>query len=424
MKTYSKFLCPNCKTEDNQRIIFLGSEFSYQCYSCSAIHCFVENLYWDFTDNFKKNLWKQNEWTHNLYAGTITKEKLWINDNSPISYMAKIKTAISALAHVNNNEEKHISVIKLSNKISNECYIANAIVNDHFQECFRAIVKMKDHLSIEYSKSTYNILILDKKMTICIDPLSKLDGIDEIWLVNDWDKKQSMWHVSENIHDIQPSIILGNSITKMLDSIDCKTMAISKRKGPCDIGKNGLKQLLYSNRRELRTINNDIISNKYIAVLVHRDSNIRAGFFSEKQIKDICDFIRSHNLQPMVVACTNSEEQICQKISEPVLLAKNLSNQVIFYENFCLGVIGTNCSGCNIPTLYDLPILAFAKKRFFPDDFYCFGKLLSPFDNTKPFNADLYKPDFVTEIRVDPAKPTSILDHIEKAKTWIQNINN
>jgi hypothetical protein len=121
-----------------------------------------------------------------------------------------------------------------------------------------------------------------------------------------------------------------------------------------------------------------------------------------------------------LIACTEQEEQLCKRTSEPTLSAKTLQEQVVFYEHFCIGVIGTNGSGCNIPCLYDLPLLSFAKSKFFPHDFYCMGRLASTYDCSKALGGELHKPESVVEVRCDPNKPTSIMDHLEQAEKWIR----
>ena len=197
-------------------------------------------------------------------------------------------------------------------------------------------------------------------------------------------------------------------------------MAISKGLGPCRLGKDALKELLFCEKFELRTSKGHLIEDKRVGILVRNDSPNRAGFESENQIKEVCDFVRKFGFKPLLIACAEQEERICKRTSESTLSAKNLQEQVMFYEHFCLGVIGTNGSGCNIPCLYNLPLLSFAKSRFFPDDFYCMGRLSSPYDCSKAFGGELSKPESVVEVRCDPNKPTSIVDHMEEAEEWIK----
>jgi hypothetical protein len=337
-----------------------------------------------------------------------------------VSNLKKLRRAFEKLAEPHAGEVD-VDVIKLSKKFADnrQFFIANAIANDHFQECFRAVVRMKDHISTLESKSSYNILITDKKMDICLQPVSKLEGVDEIWRVKNWNRNQTMWHLSERIEEYHDAIALGNTISKMLDGLNGKTMAISKGLGPCLQGKTALKELLFTEKFDLKTNDGQLIEGKHVGILVRNDSSGRAGFESENQIKEVCDFVRKFGFKPLLVACTEQEEQICKRTSEPTLSAKNLQEQVVFYEHFCLSVIGTNGSGCNIPCLYNLPLLSFAKGRFFPDDFYCMGRLSSPYDCSKAFGGELSKPDSVVEIRCDPNKQTSIMNHVKEAEKWV-----
>lgn len=432
MISNSKLFCPICKKEDHQKVIFLGSEFSYRCINCSATHCFVENPYWDFTDNFKEHGCGDYKWKLSRYVGTVKNSEWSFEDKDlclrtpqDVYNMKKLRVAFEKLGGTHTGEVD-VDVVKISEKRSDnrQFFVANAVTNHHFQECFRAVVRMKDHTSTSESKSSYNILIIDKKMDICLNPVSKLDGVDEIWRVKNWSENQSVWHVSERPEEIEDSLALGNTISKMLDGLDGKAMAISKGLGPCRLGKAALKELLFCEKFELRTTKGHLIEDKHVGILVRNDSLDRAGFESEKQIREVCKFVDNFGFKPLLIACTEQEEQICKRTSESTLSAKNLQEQVVFYEHFCLGVIGTNGSGCNIPCLFDLPLLSFAKSRFFPDDFYCMGRLSSPYDCSKAFGGELSKPESVVEIRCDPSKPTSIMDHLDPATTWIKGLKN
>lgn len=432
MITNSKFLCPICKKEDHQKVLFLGSEFSYKCINCSATHCFNENLYWDFVGNFRKHGCGDYKWKLSRYVGTMKKSE-WYSEDKDLCLttpqdafnIKKLRLAFEKLVGLHDGEVD-VDVMKLSPKSADnrQFFIANAITNDHFQECFRAVVRMKDHISTLESKSSYNILITDKKMDICLQPVSKLEGVDEVWRVKNWNRNQTMWHLSERPEYINDAIALGNTISKMLDCLDGYAMAISKGVGPCRQGKAALKELLFTEKFELRTTKGNLIEGKHIGILVRNDSSNRAGFESENQIKEVCEFVENFGFKPLLIACTDQEEQICKGTSAPSLSAKTLQEQVVFYENFCLGVIGTNGSGCNIPCLYDLPLLSFAKSRFFPDDFYCMGRLSSPYDCSKAFGGELSKQEYVVEIRCDPNKPTSVMDHLEQAENWIKGLKN
>ena len=430
MITSVKFTCPVCKNTDPQKVLFLGSEFSYQCLNCSAVHCFVENLYWDFTDNFKFHGGSDYKWKLSRYAGTRSVDGEWFFDPKDIcsrtpfdvSNMQKWRVAFDKLIQAPSSGEVKVNVIKLSERSPKGLiFIANAVTNEHFQECFRAVVRMKEHLATEESKFSYNILLMDKKMDVCMQPMSKLKGVDEIWYVN-WDKKQSLGYAAENPGAIQEAVALASTINRLLDSLEGEARIISKKASPCILGVQALKDLLSSEIVTLRTASGDLIEGKQIAVLVRSDKPERAGFSTEKQLKDVCNFVRKFGYKPLLIACSEIEEEICKSVSEPALFAKSLIEQVVFYENYCCGVIGTNGSGCNIPCLYEIPLLSFAKSRFFPDDFYCMGRLASSYDSSAAFYGKLSKPDSVIEIKVNQNSPTSILDHLEQAELWIKGL--
>jgi hypothetical protein len=385
----------------------------------------VENPYWDFTDNFKEHGCGDYKWKLSRYVGTV-KNSEWCfrsedSNNKRDDNIKRLQVAFEKLVG-SSVGEVDVDVIKLSKKEKNnrKFFIANAITNGHFQECFRAVVRMKEHISALESNSSYNILIIDKKMDICLEPISKLEGVDEIWRVKNWNRNQTVWHVSEKPEDIDEAIALSNTTTSMLNEFDGKCMAISKSSSPCRLGKKGLKDLLFTEKFNLKTTSEQLIECKYIGILIRNDFLHRAGFESENQIKEVCDFVRKFGFKPLLIACTEQEEQICKRTSEPTLSAKTLQEQVVFYEHFCIGVIGTNGSGCNIPCLYDLPLLSFAKGRFYPHDFYCMGRLASTYDCSKAFGGELFKPESVVEVRCEPNKPTSIMDHLEEAEKWIK----
>ena len=204
---------------------------------------------------------------------------LCLKTTQDVSNMERLRLAFEKMDG-SNVGEVDVDVAKLSEKSpdNRQFFVANAITNHHFQECFRAVVRMKDHISTLESKSSYNILILDKKMDICLNPVSKLDGVDEIWRVKNWSENQSAWHVSERPEEIEDSLALGNTISKMLDGLDGKAMAISKGLGPCRLGKTALKELLFCEKFELRTTKGHLIEDKHVGILVRNDSPDRAGF--------------------------------------------------------------------------------------------------------------------------------------------------
>jgi hypothetical protein len=427
MLTYAKFICPNCKVEDNQKILFLGSEFSYECIHCGSFHCFQESIYWDFTDNFLYH-GPKIKWHLSRYVGTKIPNGNWLSKpeqlhtrtNWDVANIHAARNAFSVLLQELPcfQEKLDIQNIKLSDKEKNGLfYISNAVPNNHFQECLRGVLRIKDHALSPEGQLSYNILIMSEKTNICIEPISKMTGIDEILIVP-WNNKATWSYVEKNLRDTNFSLSLSKSVNSYLDNIDGKARAISKRAGPSKYGTSTLKQLLSVEKFDLFNKNGEILKDKYVAILVHYDSKDRAGFDSENQVKEVYDFIKELELKPIVIIAHNKDYRNFEKIDN-VLIAKNLKEQICFYENHCLGVIGTNCSGCNIPCLFNLPILSFAKGRSFPDDFYCMGRMLSPYEPSAFFNGNLFKPENVMEVKIDINKPTSIRDHLDLAKQWI-----
>jgi hypothetical protein len=225
-----------------------------------------------------------------------------------------------------------------------------------------------------------------------------------------------------NLNDIKN---LSYSLTQALDSYrDNETEAVSKRPGPMKQGTKPIKDLLYVPKRELRDNKNRLIDGKYLAILIRNDYPSRAGLETTSQIQEICEAIKNQGFKPVIIACDNREEDICKLLTldDPIIIAKNLEEQVIFYNEHCYGLIGTNCSGCNLPVLYSIPMFILAKTRFFPDDFYCMGRILSPHDCNKLFNGDLTKPDNVKEIRTITDQHTSIKNHLVEFEEWLYSL--
>ena len=435
MLTSTIFKCPNCQKEDHQKILFIGSEFSYRCIHCGSTHCFLENLFWDFTDNFNQHGCGNYKWSINRYVGTINLEGVWTGDEKLSSgvkgdYVSEdrikarefFRHSIEVMK-TNHNIAK-LEKIKLSNKHLQETYIANAICTEHFQDCLRAIVRIKEHTQKEISKDTDNILILDQKTKFFIKPLSKIIGLDEIWYV-DWSPVFTWNHGMDNVHHVLESVRLNNRINVELDENKSSARCISKNAFPSIYGINIIKDLFKSNKISLKNYNGINLNKKYIAVLIHPDNANRAGLASTTQLQNTCDLIKKSGLNPIVIACTNSEINIAKSVvGEEILMANSIEKQTCFYQNYCIGVVGTNCSGCNIPCLYNIPLFTMAKGRAFPDDFYSMGRLLSQYDCEEAFFGKLTKPTNVTEIKIDPAHPTSILDVKNEFLHWITNLIN
>jgi hypothetical protein len=433
MLTLTNFKCPNCNKEDHQKILFIGSEFSYKCIHCSAVHCFLENIFWDFTQNFTDNGCGSYKWKINRYIGTFDGEK-WSGDElvaleMPGDYVSCSRTNamlfFSKAISQNQEETRHTRVcsIKLSNKPKKDLvYIANAIHGNHFQDCLRAVIRMKEHILSPESMDSYNILILDSKTKFCLKPLNKMSGLDEIWYV-DWSIKATWDWGMKNLDNISESLALTNSINRKLDEFSVQARAISKSSFPSIYGTQPIKDLFrIKDAFKLKNTINQVINKKYIAILIHPDNQNRSGFHSEKQIKDVCNIIKQFKLNVILLACTNFEEEIAKSVhGEEVLVAKKLEKQALFFQKYCIGVVGTNCSGCNLPCLYKIPLFTLAKKRYFPDDFYSMGRLLSTYDCNAAFFGDLSKPSSVTEIKIDENNPTNIEEYRPQLESWLKN---
>ena len=439
MISSSDFECPNCGKTSKHKIIFLGSEFSCQCKECESVHCLLENLYWDFTDNFRKHGCGEYKWKLSRCIGTRTKEGNWIEkedlihtvNQKDITYLLSKSLQKTFDILIESMDEDfdpiEIETIKLSDKNHyDSCFVANAISTYHFQDCFRAVVRMKEHLENPDSKRSYNIFICDKKMSVCMSPISKLQGIDEIWIVPSWSRKSSWWHVKHQPDDYKESVALSQAMNKKLESLACESKAISKSCSPTAFGNDLIKNLLHVEDMDLFSSSGEKLDRKYIVILARKYDEERAAFASSSQLDEVCKFVRNFGFTPLVLATSHEEEKICEELKnrERILRADELEKQVALYKYHCYGVIGTNCSGCNIPCLYELPLLAFAKVRPFPDDFYCMGRLASPYDCSVGFNGPLFKPDTVTEIKTMLDKPTSIMNHLEEAEEWIRSISN
>ena len=412
MITNSKFLCPNCNKEDYQKVLFLNRDFQYQCGYCNCYHLFHHNE----SNKIKNNMV--------LYIGTITESSEWIIKNTSycrnnIDYENQNKSFVlfeSLLKNI-NHQQKNIDTVqkcKISNKLylKQPIFIANAIPNSHFQECLRAVVRTKEHLLSENSGSFYNILIKDKITDLCLNPLSKLEGIDEIW----------------EIHDTSNNVNLSIELTKYLDSYDSQAMCISKKAGPTKYGteliKNLLKPIEY---KKLFTTNQQTLSDKYMAITVRGDHiGGRAGLDDPDELQNLCSIISLKGFIPVVIACTESEIKICSQLRNPdikVLIATSLEDQIVFYSSHCYGGIGTNGSCCNIPSLFNLPMFILARERPFPDDFYCFGRLISPYIEDHPYNGELWKPDNIIEYQLGDNEKTSISRYDKELNDWLYGLS-
>lgn len=409
MITNSKFLCPNCKQEDYQKILFLNYDFQYQCKYCNCYHFFHYNGSNNINDNMV------------LYIGTLNNNSEWVIQNTEFcrndadhENQRKSFFLFESLLKNVKHQQKSTDVIqryKISDKSYSrqQIFIANAIPNAHFQECLRAIVRMKEHLLSENTQTHYNILIKNSATDLCIIPKSKLEGLDEIW----------------EIKDISNNISLSKQLTEYIDSYDSQGVCISKKTGPTKHGPELIKNLLRPTiNKQLFDINQKILSNKYIAITIRSDNiGSRSGFDNPEEIQKLCSIITSNGFIPIIIACTKFEIKISKQIQNiKILIATSLEDQIIFYSNHCHGVTGTNGSCCNIPSLFNLPMFVLARERPFPDDFYCFGRLISPYIEDHPYNGELWKSKNVIECRLQDNEKTSITRYENKFNDWLYGL--
>jgi hypothetical protein len=414
MLTGSVFTCPFCKKIGNQTVLFLGSEFSYQCPHCRAVHCFLENPHWDFTENFR---------SFSGWAGS-TNLVDWKLDQRPnkvrsFQVTTDLKNAFDVLLDNTPAENpRNLTIQKLSSKDSSQktIFFANASPNPHFQECFRALVQMQSHLLNPFSKTTYNILLLNSNLKFL--DTRKLVGLDEVWTIEDYSQKDHVWYVKDNLKDNVHARSLAYAINNAIRSFNNFGFVISKKAGPTPFGTSLIHNILQKDNITIRTNLGREVAEKYLAVLVRPDTEQRAGFFSTDQIREIYDFAIRNKKTPLLVACTPTEKSQCLNLGLEFVFLKDMAEQSYFFKHFCLGVICGHGSCCNIPCLHEIPVLAFAKDRFFPDDFYCFGRLTCAYNPKHLFYGDLYKPQNVVELRVSKGE-TRITNHLNEAQKWI-----
>lgn len=185
-----------------------------------------------------------------------------------------------------------------------------------------------------------------------------------------------------------------------------------------------LEDLEPQKQRQLYTSDGQILLNKYIAITIRRDSiGNRAGFDDKEELRKLISIIYSKGFIPVIIACTQNEINMCDKIKDAKILpAISIEDQTIFYSQHCYGMVGTNGSCCNIPSLYDIPMFILARERTFPDDFYCFGRLISPYIENHPYNGKLWKSDRVLEYTLNHNEKTSIDKYNEEFNDWLYGI--
>jgi hypothetical protein len=412
MISIDTFLCPACKEERYQRVIFLAGEFAYECPCCNSLHIFYENLFPRFQDNFLHD----KRWCR--YVGTFSEDRFVVVANPKIA-----EKYIRICQNFKRAEKRLLKVERtiLSQKLDTGRYYIGSAYTDHFQEALRGFVRLHEQTQSPSSNLTRNVLILPSDSTydfIRNDP-DKLSGIDEIWSVPLEKKYRWPWLHTEN--DLKEALSCSYAVTSLLDTLVGTGEVVSKRSGPLPGGKEALKVLLESPvSATLRDNRNTELLGPYVAVLIHVDTNERAGLETIEQLESVVTWIYSCFENPLLIATMEHENDIAKSFQAcPSVYLPTVQEQLLFYREFCKGVVGANGSGCNIPALYDLPIFAFVKKRGFPDDFYCFGRMASTYKKAAiPWCGDVEKAENIIEFKVACDKPTRPQSAYEEMAIW------
>jgi len=434
MLTREPFSCPNCNERLHQRIVFLGSEFSYECPACRAMHVFAENLYADFQDNFRVHGCSDSQWSLSRYIGTLNRDGTWTatlpcTDRTVADRLTcgRMRLAAAALVRAMGETTDRLTVLKRPGRGvvgRPRLFVSSAIHGPHFQDCFRGVVRMKERL-VSGEGDCGTLLLAGPSMELFFrEADARLAGVDDVWFLPEWTSAMDWQYLARRPNDVAAAACLAATITEEFDRLECLAEAVSKRPSPTPHGDGLIRDLLAADPSlELRDTRGELIDAPHVAVLVHSDSRHRAGFQSTQQLGQACRAIAAKGLRPIVVACSPSEAAPCAGIvGERVLVLRTLEQQAAFYARWCRAVVGTNCSGCNLPCLYGLPVFALAKGRRFPDDFYCMGRMLSPYDCRYLFNGDLTKPDSVVEIGIDPESETSVALCAAAFDTWLDHV--
>lgn len=433
MLTREPFSCPNCRERLHQRIVFLASDFSYECPACRSLHVFTENLYADFQDNFRSHGCGDRSWSLSRYVGTLNRDGTWtatlprtLPTVADRLACGRTRLATAELVRATAATTRRLVVLKRRGVVvgRRRLFVANALHGAHFQDGLRGVVRMKERL-VSGIAGCGTILLVGPSMELFFrEAERRLAGIDDVWFVPDWTAAMNWPYVSRRPDDMAAAAVLAATITDELDRLDVPAEVVSKRPGPTPHGPGLIRDLLATAADvDLRDTRGERIDAPHVAVLVHADGRHRAGFATGRQLAEACRAIAAKGLRPIVVACSPSEAAACAgMVGERVLVLRTLEQQAAFYARWCRAVVGTNCSGCNLPCLYGLPVFALAKGRTFPDDFYCMGRMLSPYDCRHLFDGDLTKPDSVVEIAIDPAAETSVSLCTAAFDAWLDRV--
>lgn len=398
--------CLKCRCCNERRypfVKFIGTEFAFECSCCGALHLFYESLHFDIEENFKQETW-------NRYIGYWQNGKLEVQSNVSKSV---IDSFTLLLQNQRVDEVIEIQQIKLSNRERNGKFFIASMLHDHFQEALRAVYQMKGHIEAK-TFDAYNILIvpLDRRFKFLLEEKAKLKGIDEVWVVP-FDKRLR-WPYINSVKDASFSWSTHSAIQSLLDKCEGLGVTITKRAGAVPNGKEILKNLLEPLKPQpLYDNSGQLLTGKYVGILFKQPSSNRAGLFKAEQFEHIKTFITNYQQKPLLVLTNENDRNKVEKLnlSIPYVYVPEVCSQAQVFKEHIRLVIGTNCSGCNIPCLYDIPLFSFAKGRRFPDDFYCFARMASKYDpDQKPWFAALEKPDTVYE------QPVELEDEIEILK--------
>jgi hypothetical protein len=414
--------------------VFLGSEFSYECPTCRSVHVFAENLFPDFPDNFRSHGCGERPWSVSRYVGTLNRDGTWtatlpgMRDTAADRLTcARTRRAAAALVRTMTDTTERLAVLKRPDRgVAGRprLFVANAASNDHFQDCLRGVVRMKERL-VSRDADGGTLLLVGPAMELFFrEADARLAGIDDVWFVPGWTSAMDWLYLARRPDDVAAAAVLAATITEQLDRLEGRAQAVSKRPGPTSHGSMLIRDLLATDPGfQLRDTRGERIDAPHVAVLVHSDGRHRAGFHTARQLREACHAIAAKGLRPVVVACSPSEAAACAGlVEERVLVLRTIEQQAAFYSRWCRAVVGTNCSGCNLPCLYGLPVFALAKGRRFPDDFYCMGRMLSPYDCRYLFNGDLTKPDSVVEIGIDPEAETGVSLCAAAFYAWLDRV--
>ena len=323
----------------------------------------------------------------------------------------------------NNKRQKNsVKKIILSDKKDNGKYFIGSCFHDHFQEAFRGLYHLHGHIRSKRDVETYNILIVPDtdQFDFILEEENKQKGIDQIWVVPF--AKKYRWPFINSIEDAKVAQQSDNAITECLDQLDGMVEVVTKRPGPTKEGKDLLKFLLEPQQDPLLLNNRgEPLDGGYLALLLHTDDDKRAGLNTKQQFDQIQQCLSEEvRNRLLLIATTDSELKKAKEAdSLPYVFLDKITSQAQFYKNHCFGVIGSNCSGCNIPALYNLPILTFVKERAFPDDFYCFARMASKYNKDSiPWNGELEKADNILEVSVPSGSVTSPSEYEERIQSW------